>query len=229
MFCPAESLCPLTVIPLPTAPLMMTAAGTIPAAKVLILGVGVAGLQAIATAKRLGAIVFASDTRPEVKEQIESLGGRFLSVGNNNTHIQKSPKTFLRLQKKAIKQQLPQTDVVITSALTIGKHAPCLIDKNMLKLLPPNSVVIDMASSNGGNVEGSITDKITLFNHIKIFGGGNLVSELPYSASQLLAQNIFNFIKYIYSAEKQNINLNFKDEIILSTCINHNKQTDIKG
>lgn len=192
------------------APLMMTAAGTIPPANVLILGVGVAGLQAIATAKRLGAVVFASDIRPEVQEQVSSLGGKFISTTPNN-------KKRDSQQENAILKLLPQIDIVITSALIPGQKAPLLINKKMLKLLPPHSVIIDMASSNGGNVEGSINNQISEFDNLTIFGGGNLITELPNSASHLFAQNIFNFIKFIYP--NGTLKLDFNDEIISATCI----------
>lgn len=190
------------------APLMMTAAGTIPPAKVLILGVGVAGLQAIATAKRLGAIVYGSDIRPEVKEQVESLGGKFISANSNDNNSQQENNIF---------KLLPQIDIVITSALIPAQKAPLLINKTMLKLLPPHSVIIDMASSSGGNVEGSINAKITKFNNLKIYGGGDLITEIPNSASHLFAQNLFNFINFISPSTPQE--LNFNDEIISATCI----------
>ena len=205
------------------APLMMTAAGTITPAKVLILGVGVAGLQAIATAKRLGAVVYASDVRPEVKEQVESLGGKFISIETNNDvstsggYVKNVSSNYLARQKEAIIKLLPQIDVVITSALVIGKKAPVLLNKKMLKYLPQNSVVVDMASSSGGNVEGSVNNQMTKYNNLKIFGGGDLITEVPNSASHLFAQNIFNFINFISLSNPKK--LNFNDEIITATCV----------
>ena len=214
------------------APLMMTAAGTIPPAKVLVLGVGVAGLQAIATAKRLGAVVYASDVRPEVKEQVESLGGKFISIEVDNDiltsggYVKNVSPSYLTRQKEVLIQLLPQIDIIITSALVIGKKAPLLLNKKMLKYLPSNSVIIDMASSSGGNVEGSITNKIIKYNNLKIYGGGDLITEVPNSASHLFAQNIFNFINFAYSTP--NRQLNFEDEIISATCICKNGKLLLK-
>jgi len=210
------------------APLMMTSAGTISPAKVLILGTGVAGLQAIATAKRMGAQVFASDIRPNTKEQVESLGGKFIEIKTDEVtetsdgYAKETSKEFQKLQKQAVSEALKQTDVVITTALIPGKKAPILIDYQMLKNMPQNSVIIDMASAYGGNVEGSQDNAIIEKNGIKIIGNSNLASAIPFSASRLFAQNIYNFVYNIVDKTTLKLNLNFDDEIISATCICNN-------
>ncbi|MBR2033556.1 MAG: Re/Si-specific NAD(P)(+) transhydrogenase subunit alpha [Alphaproteobacteria bacterium] len=210
------------------APMMMTAAGTIPPAKVLVLGAGVAGLQAIATAKRLGAIVYASDVRPATKEQVESLGGKFLNIepeSNAETsggYAQATSKQFQKMQQKAIGEILPQINIVITTALLQGKPAPRLISATMLKKMTKGSVIIDMASSTGGNVEGSQNNKTVDINGIKIVGNSNLAASIPLSASKLFAQNIFNFIKSQFNNEQKELKFDFSDELISATCICQN-------
>ena len=183
-------------------PLMMTSAGTIPPAKVLVLGVGVAGLQAIATAKRLGAQVYASDIRPETQEQVASLGAKFVE------HI--TPEL------------LKQIDIVITTALTAGKKAPLLLTDTQLQHMHKNSVIIDMATAGGGNVEGSKNNQTTIKHDIKIIGNSHLATLLPSSASRLFANNIYNFLLAMYDQEKQKLTFNFQDEIISKTCICQN-------
>ena len=210
------------------APMMMTAAGTVPPAKVLVLGAGVAGLQAIATAKRLGAIVYASDVRPATKEQVESLGGKFLNIESEQNaetsggYAQATSKQFQKMQQKAIGEILPQINIVITTALLPGKPAPRLISATMLKKMAKGSVVIDMASSSGGNVEGSQNNKTVDINGIKIVGNSNLAASIPLSASKLFAQNIFNFIKSQFNNEQKELKFDFSDELISATCICQN-------
>lgn len=182
-------------------PLMMTSAGTVNPVKVLILGVGVAGLQAIATAKRLGAIVYASDIRSDVKEQVESLGAHFI---------------------ENFSEQLKSTDILITAALSPQKEAPKLISRQMLKNLPIGAVAVDMAAANGGNIEGSKNNQIIKNNGIKIIGNSNLASKIPYTASKLFAQNLFNFITLMYNRQTKKLDINFNDEIIKNTCICQN-------
>lgn len=184
-----------------TIPLMMTAAATLAPVRVLVLGVGVAGLQAIATAKRLGAQVFASDVRPETQEQIVSLGGRFVATDK-------------------ISAQLSQTDILITTAQSSrGGKAPRLVTDAMLKQMPSGGVVIDIAAAAGGNVEGVVDGKIFCRNGLTIIGAGNLAAELPFSASVLFAGNIFNFLMPYYNREKARFDFDFNDEIVATICI----------
>lgn len=206
-------------------PMMMTAAGTITPAKVLILGAGVAGLQAIATAKRLGAQTFASDVRPQVKEQVESLGGKFLEVKSDENfetsggYAKETSEEYKRLQQEAVAAQLAKSDIAITTALIPGKKAPLLINKEMLKNMPAGAVVIDMASAFGGNVEGSQDGQTIEINGVKIIGNSNLAAALPYSASSLFAKNIYNFLNPMYHSDTHSIIFNFEDELIKGTCI----------
>lgn len=186
-----------------TLPLMMTAAGTLPPAKVLILGAGVAGLQAIATAKRLGAQVFASDIRPETQEQINSLGARFVTAQD-------------------IPAQIAKTDILITTALAPGKPAPRLVSSEMLAQMPRGGIVIDMASASGGNVEGTENNRTINRNGVMLIGAGNLAAELPDSASRMFAQNLYNFLSPWFSSETNGFNFDFADEIITRTCVVHN-------
>ena len=205
-------------------PMMMTAAGTITPAKVLVLGAGVAGLQAIATAKRLGAQVFAADVRPSVKEHVESLGGRFVDIENNEIfedssgYAEETSDTYQKRQQKAIAEHLKTTDLVITTALIPGKQAPQLINTEMLNKMPNGSVVIDMAAANGGNVEGSSEGQSIRINNALVVGASNLAASLPSSASTFFARNIFNFLNAMYHPETQNITFDFADEIIAKTC-----------
>ena len=206
-------------------PLMMTAAGTVSPAKVLVLGAGVAGLQAIATAKRLGAQVFASDVRPQVKEQVESLGARFLEVKTSETfetsggYAQETSPEYRRQQQLAVTEQLAKTDIAVTTALIPGKKAPVLITRGMIEHMPRGSVIIDMAAANGGNVEGSIDNQTVNVNGVTIVGNSNLASELPASASRLFAQNIYNFLAPMYQKETKQIVFNYDDELISKTCV----------
>lgn len=215
-------------------PLMMTAAGTIAPAKVLILGAGVAGLQAIATAKRLGAMVFASDVRPQVKEQVESLGGKFLEVKTDEVfetsggYAKETSEDYKQKQQQAVAEQLTKTDIAITTALIPGRPAPRLITKEMLAAMPEGSIVIDMAAASGGNVEGSIENETIEFCGTKIIGASNLAIGVPHSASALFAKNIYNFLSPMYKSEAKEIKFNFDDELINGTCICKNGQV-LKG
>lgn len=206
-------------------PMMITSAGTIQPARVLILGVGVAGLQAIATAKRLGAQVYAADVRPAVKEQVESLGGRFIDVENNENfedsrgYAEETSQDYQTRQQKAIAEQLAKTDLVITTALIPGKPAPRLINAAMLRSMPNGSVVVDMAAAAGGNVEGSQDNQTVRVNGVTIIGNSNLAAALPASASTLFAQNVFNFLNAMYDPQNQTLTFNFADELIDKTCI----------
>ena len=206
-------------------PMMMTAAGTISAAKVLVVGAGVAGLQAIATAKRMGAIVFATDVRMTSKEQVESLGGKFLTVdGVENLeteggYAKEASEEFKKKQEELLTETLKKIDIVICTALIPGKKAPLIIKENMLKNMQTGSVIYDLAAAQGGNVAFTEVDKIIEKNGIKIIGEKNILNKLPTSSSNLYAKNVFNFVSNLYDKENKKININLEDEIIAKTII----------
>jgi H+-translocating NAD(P) transhydrogenase subunit alpha len=205
-------------------PLMMTAAGTITPSRVLIFGVGVAGLQAIATAKRLGAIVEATDVRPETKEQVESLGGKFIEVkgaevASEGGYAKEAGEEYRRLQREAVNKSLAQADLVITTALVPGRKAPILIDEEQLNLMKPGSVLVDMAVEQGGNCPLSQADCITERNGVTLVGTTNLPATLATNASDLLARNLAEFIKLL--APKGEAELNLEDEILHACLICH--------
>ncbi len=211
-------------------PMMMTAAGTVSPAKLLVMGAGVAGLQVIATAKRLGAIVSAFDVRAAAKEQVQSLGANFIEVpvqedGSTNAGYAKEMSEAYKLkQKQLIHDTLKKTDIVITTALIPGRPAPQLISLDMVKDMKPGSVIIDLAAANGGNCEGCKADQVVLHNNIKIIGYSNLASSIPNEASKLYSKNLYNFLEYVTNKEFKNINLNFEDEILKSAVLTHNGQ-----
>ena len=206
-------------------PMMMTAAGTVPAAKVLVVGAGVAGLQAIATAKRMGAIVFATDVRMASKEQVESLGGKFLTVdGSENLeteggYAKEASDEFKKKQEELLAETLKKIDIVICTALIPGKKAPLIIKENMINNMQPGSIIYDLAASQGGNTAFTEVDKIVDKNGIKIMGEKNILNKLPVSASNLYAKNLFNFISNLYDKENKKININMEDEIIKNTLV----------
>ncbi len=206
-------------------PMMMTAAGTIPAAKVLIVGAGVAGLQAIATAKRMGAIVFATDVRMASKEQVESLGGKFLTVeGSENLeteggYAKEASEEFKKKQEELLSETLKKIDIIICTALIPGKEAPKIIKKDMFKNLQSGSVIYDLAAVQGGNTVFTEVDKVVEKEGVKILGETNILNKLPVSASNLYAKNVFNFISNLYDKENKKLNINFEDEIIEKTLI----------
>ena len=206
-------------------PMMMTAAGTIPAAKVLVVGAGVAGLQAIATAKRMGAIVFATDVRMASKEQVESLGGKFLTVeGAENLetdggYAKETSEDFKKKQENLLSETLKKIDIVICTALIPGKKAPVIIKENMLDNLQPGSIIYDLAAVQGGNTAFTEVDKIVEKNGIKIMGESNILNKLPVSASSLYSKNMFNFVDNLYDKKNKKININLEDEIIDKTLI----------
>ena len=206
-------------------PMMMTAAGTIPAAKVLVVGAGVAGLQAIATAKRMGAIVFATDVRMASKEQVESLGGKFLTVeGSENLetdggYAKETSDDFKIKQEELLSETLKKIDVVICTALIPGKKAPLIIKDNMIENMQAGSVIYDLAAIQGGNTAFTEVDKIIERNGIKIMGESNILNKLPVSASNLYAKNLFNFVDNLVDKESKKININLEDEIIEKTLI----------
>lgn len=204
-------------------PLMMTAAGTVTPAKVLIYGVGVAGLQAIATAKRLGAVVEATDVRPETKEQAESLGAKFISVENNNEDVseggyaKEQSEEFLQKQKEAVNKSLFNADLVITTALVQGAKAPVLITEEQIKQMKRGAVIVDMAVEKGGNVELSKPGEIIEKYGVKIIGKTNLPSTLATNASELYAKNLYNFITFM--AEKDKFHFDLDEEITKGTLL----------
>jgi len=206
-------------------PMMMTAAGTVPAAKVLVVGAGVAGLQAIATAKRMGAIVFATDVRMASKEQVESLGGKFLTVeGSENLeteggYAKEASDDFKKKQEELLKDTLGKIDIVICTALIPGKKAPLIIKENMISNMQPGSLIYDLAASQGGNTAFTEADKVIDKNGVKIMGEKNILNKLPVTASNLYAKNLFNFISNLYDKENKKININMEDEIIKNTLI----------
>ena len=206
-------------------PMMMTAAGTIPAAKVLVIGAGVAGLQAIATAKRMGAIVFATDVRVAAKEQVESLGGKFLMVeGSENLetkegYAKETSEEFKKKQENLLSETLKKIDIVICTALIPGKKAPLIIKENMIKNMKAGSLIYDLAAVQGGNSAFTEPDKIINKNGVKIMGDKNILNKLPVSASNLYAKNLFNFVSNLYDKENKKVNINLEDEIVGKTLI----------
>ena len=206
-------------------PMMMTAAGTIPAAKVLVVGAGVAGLQAIATAKRMGAIVFATDVRMASKEQVESLGGKFLTVnGAENLeteggYAKEASEEFKKKQENLLSETLKKIDIVICTALIPGKKAPIIIKENMIENIQPGSIIYDLAAIQGGNTAFTQVDKVIDKNGVKIMGETNILNKLPISASTLYSKNVFNFVSNLLDKEKNKININLEDEIIEKTLI----------
>lgn len=210
-------------------PLMMTASGTITPSKVLIFGAGVAGLQAIATAKRLGAIVEVSDVRPETKEQVESLGGRFLMVEGAETvkveggYAAEVSEEFLKKQKELIQSKIKESDLVITTALVMGKKSPILVTEEMVKTMKKGSVIVDMAVESGGNCEISEKDKTVVKHGVTIIGESNLPSLLPTNASQLYATNISTLLLHL--ANKDGFNLDMEEEITKGVLITYKGET----
>ena len=206
-------------------PMMMTAAGTVPAAKVLIVGAGVAGLQAIATAKRMGAIVFATDVRMASKEQVESLGGKFLTVeGAENLeteggYAKETSEDFKRKQEELLSETLRKIDIVVCTALIPGKKAPVILKENMIDNMQSGSIIYDLAAIQGGNTALTKVDKIVEKKGVKIMGDSNILNKLPISASTLYAKNVFNFVSNLLDKENKKININLDDEIIKKTLV----------
>ena len=206
-------------------PMMMTAAGTISAARVLVVGAGVAGLQAIATAKRMGAVVFATDVRLASKEQVESLGGKFLSVEGAESletaggYAKEGSDDFKNKQEQLLKETLKKIDIVICTALIPGKKAPIIIKKDMIDVMSSGSVIYDLAASQGGNSEFTKVNEIVDINGVKIMGETNILNRLPVSASNLYAKNMFNFINNLFNKDKKTFEINSQDEIIEKTKI----------
>ena len=201
-------------------PMMMTAAGTITPAKYFIIGAGVAGLQAIATAKRLGAVVSATDVRFASKEQVESLGAKFVFVESDESleteggYAKEATDEYKKKQEDLMKQTVKNQDVIITTALIPGKKAPLIITEEMVLSMKPGSIICDLATSQGGNVAFSEKDKVIEKNGVKIIGYSNYASRTAYSASGLLAKNIINFLSLIIDKETKTLKVDYEDEII---------------
>lgn len=211
-------------------PMMMTAAGTIPPAKVIILGVGVAGLQAIATSRRLGAVVSAFDVRSAAKEQAESLGATFVEVSSDEAgdgtggYAKEMSEDYKKRQAEKLAEVMKTQDIVITTALIPGKPAPILITEAMVKSMKPGSIIYDLAVENGGNCELSELGKTVIKHGVKIIGHANVPSRIPFDASQVYARNIFNFLKTYMDATTGQFTLNFEDEIIKGATLTHDGQ-----
>ena len=207
-------------------PMMMTAAGTITPAKVLVIGAGVAGLQAIATAKRLGGIVSATDVRTTAKEQVESLGGKFLSVDSaenletKSGYAKEAGEDFKKKQAELLKNSIIKNDIVICTALIPGQKAPRIISEDMVKSMKPGSIIYDLAVGQGGNSAFSEADKVNVVNGVKVMGAKNILNNLALTASSLYAKNLFNFVNNLFDKEKKDIYINIEDEIISKTLIN---------
>jgi len=208
-------------------PMMMTAAGTVPAAKVFIMGAGVAGLQAIATARRLGAVVTATDVRPAAKEQVESLGAKFIAVEDEEFkqaetaagYAKEMSKEYQAKQAALVAEHVKKQDVVITTALIPGRPAPRLISGEMVRSMRPGSIIVDLAVERGGNVEGAKAGGIADVNGVKIVGYLNVPGRLAASASGLYARNLFAFLEILVDKKAKALNVNWDDEIVKATAL----------
>jgi len=209
-------------------PMFMTAAGTIIPAKVLILGAGVAGLQAIATARKLGAVVEAFDVRAAVKEEVESLGAKFVEVEgaiddkSAGGYAVEQTEEFKKKQAQVIQNHVIKSDVVICTAQIPGRKAPVLITEDTVKSMKAGSIIIDLAASTGGNCALTKDEQIVDVNRVKIYGYSNLPSDMPADASKMFTKNVINFVKLII--KEGQLDLNFEDDIVAGTCVTHNKE-----
>src|SRR5580692_337186 len=208
-------------------PMMMTAAGTIPAAKVFVMGAGVAGLQAIATARRLGAIVTATDVRPAAKEQVESLGAKFVAVEDDEFkqaetaagYAKEMSKEYQAKQAALVAEHVKKQDIVITTALIPGRPAPRLISKDMVTSMRPGSVVVDLAVERGGNVEGVLADTVKDENGVKIIGYRNVPGRIAATASNLYAKNLYAFLEILIDKKTKALAVNWDDDIVKATAL----------
>jgi NAD(P) transhydrogenase subunit alpha len=207
-------------------PMLTTAAGTIPPAKVLIIGAGVAGLQAIATARRLGAVASAYDMRPAAKEQVQSLGGRFVELPiaakdaeDAGGYAKAQDETFYKKQRELLGRVVGESDIVVTAAVIPGKRSPILITKDMVERMAPGSVIVDLAAERGGNCELTRPDETIVIHGVTIIGAFNLAETVPYHASQMYAKNLTAFLLNLTKEGK--VQLNLKDEIIRETLLTH--------
>jgi len=207
-------------------PMFMTAAGSIAPAKVLILGAGVAGLQAVATARRLGAVVEVSDTRPAVKEEVMSLGAKFIEVegaadaSKAGGYAVEQSEEFKQKQKQRLTEAVAKADIIIATAQLQGKPAPLLVTEDMLQQMKPGSVVIDLAASTGGNVFGVKNNATVKLHGVTLVGNSQLASDIPWDASKMYGKNVLNFLQLIIGKEGQ-LTLNFEDDIVKGCCITH--------
>jgi H+-translocating NAD(P) transhydrogenase subunit alpha len=208
-------------------PMMMTPAGTLKPARVFVIGAGVAGLQAIATAKRLGAKVDAFDTRPVVAEQVRSLGAKFVEIDlgemgqTEGGYAKELTPEQLELQRLGMKDVISQSDIVITTAQVFGRPAPRIVTKDMVEAMKPGGVIVDMAVGTGGNVEGSVPDETVVINGVSIIGVANLPSETAQDASQMYSSNLFNLVTEYWNAETKTFDLNLEDDILKGCVITH--------
>jgi len=208
-------------------PMMMTAAGTVPAARVFVMGVGVAGLQAIATARRLGAVVTATDVRPATKEQVESLGAKFLAVEDDEFknaqtaggYAKEMSKEYQAKQAALVAEHIKKQDVVITTALIPGRPAPRLVSKEMVASMKPGSVLVDLAVERGGNIEGAQAGKVADVNGVRIVGFTNVAGRLAASASALYAKNLLTFLEILIDKKDKKLAVNWDDEIVKATAL----------
>jgi NAD(P) transhydrogenase subunit alpha len=208
-------------------PMMMTAAGTIPAAKIFIMGVGVAGLQAIATARRLGAVVTATDVRPAVKEQVQSLGAKFIAVEDDEFkqaetaggYAKEMSKEYRAKQAALVAEHIKKQDIVITTALIPGRPAPKLVSAEMVASMRPGSVLVDLAVERGGNVEGAKAGEVAEINGVKIVGHTNVPGRLAESASALYAKNLLTFLESLVDKKEKKLAINWDDEIVKGTAL----------
>ncbi|MEX0345324.1 MAG: Re/Si-specific NAD(P)(+) transhydrogenase subunit alpha [Rhizobiaceae bacterium] len=210
-------------------PMMMTAAGTVPAAKVFVMGAGVAGLQAIATARRLGAVVTATDVRPAAKEQVASLGGKFVAVEDEEFkaaetaggYAKEMSKEYQAKQAALVADHIAKQDIVITTALIPGRPAPKLVSAAMVKSMKPGSVLVDLAVERGGNVEGSVAGKVVSVGDVKIIGHLNVPGRIAASASLLYAKNLYAFLETMVDKENNTLSLDLEDELNKATILTH--------
>ncbi len=208
-------------------PMMMTAAGTVPAAKVFVMGVGVAGLQAIATARRLGAVVTATDVRPAVKEQVESLGAKFLAVEDEEFkqaetaggYAKEMSKEYQAKQAALTAEHIKKQDIIITTALIPGRPAPKLVTAEMVKSMKPGSVLVDLAVERGGNVEGAKANEVAEVGGVKIVGYTNLAGRVAASASSLYSRNLFSFIETMFDKATKSLAVKWDDELVKATAL----------
>ena len=210
-------------------PMFMTAAGSIKPAKVLILGAGVAGLQAIATARRLGAVVEVFDTRPAVKDEVISLGSKFIEVegaadaSKAGGYAVEQNEDFMQRQKAKIAESIAKADIVITTAQIPGKKAPILVTEEMIKAMRSGSVIIDIAAATGGNTPLTKNDETVVYNGVSIVGNSNLSATMPADASKMYGKNVLNFLQLIITKEGA-INLNWEDDLVKGSCMTHNSE-----
>lgn len=210
-------------------PMMMTAAGTVPAAKVFVMGAGVAGLQAIATARRLGAAVSATDVRPAAKEQVASLGAKFIAVEDDEFkaaetaggYAKEMSKEYQAKQAALVAEHIAKQDIVITTALIPGRPAPRLVTREMLKAMKPGAIAVDLAVERGGNIEGAVADQVAEVEGVKVIGYANMAGRVAASASALYAKNLLTFLETMVNKETKTVVINLDDELIKATMLTY--------